>query len=416
MLASSIPTKFQIPFANSAPTTNINAIPQASQIGTTIGAASLTDGFPPVTLQPVGAGGVPPWGRDFNGLLNQITAWTRWQNAGGTVKFDSTFQTGIGGYPQGAVVASTVTLGLFWLSLVDNNTTNPDTGGAGWYAWSSTVVVGDTRSLTGVCNGSGVTASWTISEIIAKTALGGAAFLGSNLSLTFNGATTGSGGMDTGSVPGTVNGTAPGYLSIYAIYNQTTGWNTLGTVAGSGLTYNGSAMPTGFIASTLLWAGLSGGTAWAGTGFGSSGSVSLAAFGQVDRKIYVGIPNLKNIQIPDAGSSPYSVLNGSTAGNFVALSLTPAIPPSARFCDGFVAGPVQGLVLAGGTVGGLATNGIGTFAFGASSSTTITVPFYGLPILTNQTLYYATAAANPFGSSNINTGGGGTIWINAYTI
>ncbi|KAA1174648.1 hypothetical protein FP026_29625, partial [Rhizobium tropici] len=73
MKASDIPVKFPIPFAASAGGGYIRAIPQASQIGITNGAASLTDGFPPLTFLPVGAGGTPPWGQDFNGILNEIT-------------------------------------------------------------------------------------------------------------------------------------------------------------------------------------------------------------------------------------------------------------------------------------------------------------------------------------------------------
>lgn len=131
MQLSGIPSKFNIPFAASAGGGYIRAIPQASQIGITNGAASLTDGFPPLTFLPVGAGGVPPFGQDFNGLLNQTTAWTRWQNAGGNVPYDATFATAIGGYPQGAVILAASGVNL-WLNTVDNNTTNPDAGGANW--------------------------------------------------------------------------------------------------------------------------------------------------------------------------------------------------------------------------------------------------------------------------------------------
>lgn len=132
MLAASIPTKFSIPWANNAGGSFIRPIPQASQIGIQSGAASLTDGFPPVTFSPIAAGGTPPFGQDFNGILNQITLWNRWQAAGGPIQFDGTFATAIGGYPQGAIVQSTVTIGLLWCSLVDGNIGNPDFGGANW--------------------------------------------------------------------------------------------------------------------------------------------------------------------------------------------------------------------------------------------------------------------------------------------
>ncbi len=131
MKFSDIPLKFQIPFANSAESGYIRAIPQASQIGVTNGAASLTDGFPPLTFLPVGSGGVPPFGQDFNGILNEITQWIQWQNAGGLVTYDATFSTAIGGYPKNALLSGTA-LGVIWFNTIDNNTANPDSAGAGW--------------------------------------------------------------------------------------------------------------------------------------------------------------------------------------------------------------------------------------------------------------------------------------------
>lgn len=132
MQISTIPTKIPTAWANSAVAPYVHQVPTPSQIGITAGAASFTDGFPPVTFTPIGAGGTPPWGSDFNGILNQITLWNRWANAGAPVAWDATFSTAVGGYPAGAIVASTVTLGLYFVSLVDDNTTNPDAGGANW--------------------------------------------------------------------------------------------------------------------------------------------------------------------------------------------------------------------------------------------------------------------------------------------
>lgn len=132
MLASNIPPKFNHPWAYSAGGAYIRAVPEASQIGIQNGAASLTDGFPPNCFVPIAGGGSWPWGQDANGILNQITAWDRWLSAGGRVAWDSAFSAAIGGYPQGAIVSSATILGLQWLCTVDNNVTNPDTGGAGW--------------------------------------------------------------------------------------------------------------------------------------------------------------------------------------------------------------------------------------------------------------------------------------------
>lgn len=143
MQASQVPANFNIPFASGAAAGYIRTIPQASQVGIVAGAASLTDGFPPLTFQAVAAGGVPPFGQDFNGILNQVTAWTRWQQAGGVPSYNAAFAAAIGGYPTGAILVNAAGTS-FWRSLVDNNVSNPDLGGAGWgtltaasYPWTS---------------------------------------------------------------------------------------------------------------------------------------------------------------------------------------------------------------------------------------------------------------------------------------
>src|SRR5579871_5172056 len=106
MLQANIPTKFPIPWANAAGPSFIRTIPQNSQIGIQDGAASLTDGFPPLNFTAVQAGGKPPFGQDFNGILKQITQWLQWEQAGGPAPYDAAFATAIGGYPRGAVIAN----------------------------------------------------------------------------------------------------------------------------------------------------------------------------------------------------------------------------------------------------------------------------------------------------------------------
>jgi hypothetical protein len=136
MLASQIPAKFNIPFANSAGVGYIRTIPQSSQVSITPGAASLTDGFPPLTFTAIGAGGVPMSGQDMNGILNEITDNQQWVQAGGMAVYDSAFSSAIGGYPSGAVLRMANNNGI-WVSTVDNNATNPDASGAGWIPLST---------------------------------------------------------------------------------------------------------------------------------------------------------------------------------------------------------------------------------------------------------------------------------------
>ena len=133
MQSSNIPSKIPLPFAYAAGGSYVNPIPTASQIGVVNGRASLHDGFPPLTFTPIGAGGVPPFGSDMNGILNEITAIQQWQTAGGFFPFDATFASQVGGYPKGAVIQS-ATFNGFWVSNIENNSSNPDTNGvtAGW--------------------------------------------------------------------------------------------------------------------------------------------------------------------------------------------------------------------------------------------------------------------------------------------
>jgi hypothetical protein len=172
MLASQVPASFPIPFANAAGAGFIRSIPQASQIGVQNGAASLTDGFPPLTFLAVTAGGVPPFGQDMNGLLNQISAGVQWQQVGGNPTYNASFAVAIGGYPNGAVLQSGDGTG-FWRSTVDNNTTDPDASAASFTGSisgttltvtavaSGTVTVGQVLSGTGITSGTLITALGT---------------------------------------------------------------------------------------------------------------------------------------------------------------------------------------------------------------------------------------------------------------
>ena len=127
MNSTDIPTKFANPFAYGAAAGNIRAIPNTVTAG--LGQASLTLGFPPETFTPVGVGGIPPDGRDVNGVLSRTTAWNRWQAAGGPLLYDAPFATLIGGYPAGATLQIAGSSGAIVTSLVENNMQDPTTIG-----------------------------------------------------------------------------------------------------------------------------------------------------------------------------------------------------------------------------------------------------------------------------------------------
>lgn len=130
MQLSNTPGKLVLPFANAG---GKITIPTASQIGITPGAASLTDGFPPLTRTPITAGGVPPSGLDMNGVLYEMSAIDRWAVAGGGYAFDSAFanDANVGGYPKGSRVMQSDGLG-YWLNTAENNVTNPESSPVGW--------------------------------------------------------------------------------------------------------------------------------------------------------------------------------------------------------------------------------------------------------------------------------------------
>ena len=132
--------KLNIPWATGEGASYVREVPDASQIAVTPGAASWNDGFPPLTATAKASGGYPPSIQDMNGALRRLSGWVRYIMAAGVVPYDATWQGANSGYPLGAVVGTaytgaagtTGTLGRMWVSIVDGNTTNPDTGGAGW--------------------------------------------------------------------------------------------------------------------------------------------------------------------------------------------------------------------------------------------------------------------------------------------
>lgn len=145
MLNSAIPTKMAVPFANSG---EKQTIPVASQIGISSGRASFTDGFPPLTRTPLTAGGIPPYGTDFNGILNAITSSIRWSNAGGAYSFDSDFSSSVGGYPKGALLSNSINSG-YWFNTTDANTANPENTNASLTGWVPAFTYG-TTDVTGL--------------------------------------------------------------------------------------------------------------------------------------------------------------------------------------------------------------------------------------------------------------------------
>jgi hypothetical protein len=129
------PTPVVIPaaFANAAPGGNINYPIPDSPPGSPANLASWNNGFPADTMEPVGSGGLPPFGQDFNGVLYSITQHILALEMGQPYGFSAALAADYGGYAAGAVVGMAAGNGL-WLTTVNGNTVNPDTAGllTGW--------------------------------------------------------------------------------------------------------------------------------------------------------------------------------------------------------------------------------------------------------------------------------------------
>lgn len=98
------------------------------------GVATFDKGFPEVTMQPLSAGGIPPSGKDMNGVLYSTTIQQQWQNAGMTYPFSQSFSDAVSGYPKGAIVPSSVYTGQ-WLNLNEANGTSPESSTGANTGW-----------------------------------------------------------------------------------------------------------------------------------------------------------------------------------------------------------------------------------------------------------------------------------------
>jgi hypothetical protein len=111
-------------------------------------------------------------------------------------------------------------------------------------------VVGSVRNLLMSVTAASATATLTADEIIVETALGGVRYCLPSFSKTINLATTGAGGMDTGSAP------VSGFVALYAIYNPTTQTAALLATNATSIVapnvYGAGSMPSGYTASALV--------------------------------------------------------------------------------------------------------------------------------------------------------------------
>ena len=120
---------------------NKNTIKNIRETGQSPEDATWADGFPPVTMTPIEAGGLPPKGLDFNGIFYALSDNTVYQAKGGRYHFDAAFANAIGGYQKGAILMSADDTKEF-ICTVANNKNNPNTNMTGWalYAGAGLIV------------------------------------------------------------------------------------------------------------------------------------------------------------------------------------------------------------------------------------------------------------------------------------
>ncbi|MFX1674042.1 hypothetical protein PWR63_17550 [Paraburkholderia sp. A2WS-5] len=221
-------------------------------------------------------------------------------------------------------------------------------------------VVGSMRNAQMSVATASATATFTADQIVVGTSLTGLQYVLGSFSKTINLATTGAGGMDTGSAP------ASGYVALYAIYNPTTGTSALlATNATSSVApnvYGGANMPSGYTASALV-------SVWPTN---SSGQFKVA--NQIGNTVFFG------------GVLVLSVT--ATQASLTSFSIAGAVPQNAKSSVGSVNISASAATSLSGAV---ATSSAGaasqTTQIGGSSLSQL-VSQFSIPILTAQTLYY----------------------------
>lgn len=131
MGAPTVPPVIPQPWANNNAALR-NTIPNTTA---SPGLASWDQGFPSDTMQPVVAGGVPPFGQDMNGVEFALSSHDYYVQGGELFPFQSAVATAIGGYGVGAILGSATDDNVVWVNTVANNSTNPDATDGSAVGW-----------------------------------------------------------------------------------------------------------------------------------------------------------------------------------------------------------------------------------------------------------------------------------------
>lgn len=240
-----------------------------------------------------------------------------------------------------------------------------------------TGLVGSMRNAVMNVTTPSTSATFTADQVVVAKALNGLEYLLPSFNQTLNVATTGAGGMDTGSAP------ASGYVGVYAIYNPTTGATSIlatnATSSAAPTIYGGANMPSGYTASALI-------SVWR-----TNASSQLLPSYQIDRKVYTGVISI-NAAVPAAASltslsvANYAAPNAKTISGFLVMS-------------GSVASSTVGYNLAG-TASGIGEQQ-GSIVLG-TAGTTYGATYIDVPLITAQTIYYTAALGSGTLTMSIN--------------
>jgi hypothetical protein len=241
-----------------------------------------------------------------------------------------------------------------------------------------TGVVGVSRNVAAVQTTAAATLTVNIGQVQVET-VAGLKYTVPSFSATFNGATVGANGMDTGSIP------ASSFLALYAIYNPTTQASAL--LASSAAStraeiYGGANMPAGYTASALI------------TVVPTNASSLIVPCVVMDRS--VDIANVTAMSTNTVAASPTQVNNL-------------AVPPNAKnFSGQFTAGNTSVSTVTLTLYSSAASTGAQTVGIALTASGSNSLALTRLKLSTAQRMFYS--ATSTAGTPNY------TVVVNSYEI
>jgi hypothetical protein len=105
-------------------------------------------------MTPLTAGGIPPFGKDMNGILFMVSSYCAYLQAGQQTRFSSSFATAAGGYAVGAVLQSAADPRVYFVNTVDGNTNDPDSVITGWVPYAPSASSAVTAQTATIASGS----------------------------------------------------------------------------------------------------------------------------------------------------------------------------------------------------------------------------------------------------------------------